>query len=65
MTDERVNKRKEKDLIAKVLALFMLLKYELAPGVHTRHQCECDERPARGSKCFMCLIEELYDENVQ
>ncbi len=61
--DTRHKAGKEKTLLASGILLAEALYYEFATGVHTRSICECNERAARGRKCFMCLIEEFIDES--
>ena len=61
--DKKYGKGPEEELANKANQLTSDLRYEFADGVHTRHQCNCDERPCRGRKCFMCLIEEFIDES--
>jgi hypothetical protein len=35
------------------------IAYESAPGVHTRHQCECGRASVRRDKCILCLVESV------
>jgi len=35
------------------------LRYELASGVHTYHNCKCGRKKTRAGRCSLCLEEEL------
>ena len=61
--EKKHNNESEGLLADKANQLTSDLRYEFADGVHTRHQCDCEERPCRSRKCFMCLIEEFVDES--
>ena len=37
------------------------LRHELAPGIHTYHQCNCGRNNARGGLCWQCLIEDYLN----
>ena len=60
--DKKHKKELEELLADKANQLTSDLRYEFADGVHTRHQCDCNERSCR-NKCFMCLIKEFVDES--
>ena len=48
--------KEETELLYEAVCLKAELNRELAPGMHTRHQCSCGKRSCRGNKCFLCLI---------
>lgn len=31
--------------------------YEMQPGAHTVHQCDCNRRSARRSRCVLCIVD--------
>ncbi len=53
---------RERDRVKKAFAMMGPLYRELQPGAHTKHQCPCDDRSARGSKCYMCLLKEFMNK---
>jgi len=61
--DRRNQRKTEEKLADRANQLTSNLRHEFSDGVHTRSMCGCDNRAARGSKCFMCLIEEFIDES--
>jgi hypothetical protein len=38
--------------------LLYRLKYEMAEGIHTYHECKCG-KPTRAVLCFDCLVKEF------
>jgi len=38
------------------------IKYELAEGIHTYHQCGCGKRATRRGECAYCLLDKFYKE---
>lgn len=63
--DKRHKRNTENELLVEALLLTTEIRYELAEGVHTRHECPyCKERSTRAGKCFMCLIGKFVDENL-
>ena len=54
---------KERTKVQKAFEMLGPLYRELEDGVHTRRLCTiCGLRLARGSKCYMCLIEGYVNE---
>ena len=52
----------EKQRREKAFADLGEIYYELAPGIHTYHICPCcEERAARGEKCYVCLMKEIVE----
>ena len=44
-------------------ALISDLRYEMADGIHTYHQCKyCDEFSTRSGKCAVCLVKEFKNQ---
>ncbi len=63
--DKRHKRNTENELLRKAVMMTTKVRYELANGVHTRHECPyCKQRGTRAGKCFMCLVEEFADENL-
>ena len=61
---EGVGQMTEKELRFKAYEQLAKIYHELAPGEHSFHLCEnCCSRPARRSKCYMCLFKEITDES--
>lgn len=52
----------EKERRIKAWASMGPIYHELAPGDHTYHFCaRCNERPARGKLCYVCLMKGVVE----
>ncbi len=52
----------EKQRRIKAFAYLGNIYHELAPGTHTCYICpHCEERAARGKKCYVCLMKEIVE----
>ncbi len=49
----------EEILMMKIINVEYWLRYELAIGTHTNHQCDCNRMATRRGKCILCLANDL------
>ena len=54
-----MTKREKADLLAKLFRMADSLRYELAPGIHTYHQCPCGRSKTRAGRCWRCWLDEM------